>query len=122
MVRQVGMHAHLQDASGCTALMQLIQAGKLSDARALLSKGDCNVNAVMTSTPGHSALMMVTMGLAAGAEVDGGLVEDLLAQGASPDLQVGRFIISIGKRALLLLGSKGVTRPAGLPPCHTWLV
>jgi hypothetical protein len=78
----------LQDASGCTALMQLLQAGKLSDARALLSHGDCNVNAVMISPPGHSALMMGTMGLSAGAEVDMALVEALLAQGASPDLQV----------------------------------
>jgi ankyrin repeat protein len=35
----------LQDAAGFTALMRLLQRGMWADARQLLAKGDCNLNA-----------------------------------------------------------------------------
>ncbi|KAL6748036.1 ankyrin repeat-containing domain protein [Haematococcus lacustris] len=75
------------EPSGLTPLMHLIQAGRCKEARLLLSRGDCCVNARGPGPQGHTALMMAVMGGAAGSPPDLALVDALLDSGASPDMQ-----------------------------------
>lgn len=106
-------------ASSFTPLMELLQQGLWADAKQLLSRGDCNVNA--RGAKGETALLLALGGAAAAADVQ--LVAMLLAAGAAADVQQP----ATGNTPLMLaIRQQGAAAPALvralLPACSSSLV